>query len=63
MYKLESFNNYRQRLGFKKYASFQELTDDTEMQHILKDIYGNIDNVDQCILIFCILSNNKFEIT
>ena len=51
-YGLESFNNYRQRLGFEKYNSFEELTDDKDIQKKLKNIYHDIDNVEFYVGIF-----------
>ena len=51
-YRMESFNNYRQRLGFAKYKSFEELTDDKFTQDKLRNIYHDIDNVEFYVGIF-----------
>lgn len=44
--KLKSYNDYRERYNLKRLKSFQELTSNVVAQDTLKDLYGNIDNVE-----------------
>uniref|UniRef100_A0A5F9DMN9 Prostaglandin-endoperoxide synthase 1 n=1 Tax=Oryctolagus cuniculus TaxID=9986 RepID=A0A5F9DMN9_RABIT len=44
--RLQPFNEYRKRFGLKPYASFQELTGETEMAAELEELYGDIDALE-----------------
>jgi prostaglandin-endoperoxide synthase 2 len=44
--KLASFNEYRERCGYPKIKSFQDLSSDRKVQSALERCYGNIDNVE-----------------
>lgn len=43
---LADYNQTRAALGLKKVTSFAEITSDKELQTKLKDLYGNVDNID-----------------
>jgi prostaglandin-endoperoxide synthase 2 len=44
--KLSSYNDYRERFGLWRLQSFDELTSDKIVIKTLKELYGNIDNVE-----------------
>ncbi|HET6736229.1 peroxidase family protein [Mycobacterium sp.] len=44
--KLASFNAYRQRCGYPKLKSFEDLSSDPSVQSALKECYGEVDNVE-----------------
>lgn len=43
---LADYNQTRAALGLKKVTSFAEITSNKELQTKLKDLYGNVDNID-----------------
>jgi prostaglandin-endoperoxide synthase 2 len=43
---LASYNDYRERFGLWRLQSFDELTSDKNVIKTLKELYGNIDNVE-----------------
>merc|ERR1712154_707310 len=52
-YNLRSFNDYRERFGFKRYSSMDEITDDKEVVNMLNELYdGDVDKVEFYIGIF-----------
>ncbi|WP_292567624.1 peroxidase family protein [Methylomonas sp.] len=51
--KLRSFNDYREAFSMPRLNSFEELTDDTDLQQELKQLYnGNIDDLEWHVGIF-----------
>lgn len=44
--KLQSFNQYRQRIKMKPYKSFSELTGERELAAVLKELYSDVDAVE-----------------
>lgn len=44
--KLQSFNNYRRRLGLYPYSSFYKLTNNWTTATILKSLYNSIEDVE-----------------
>ncbi len=51
--KLRSFNDYREAFSFKRLTSFEQLTDDVELQQELKSLYNNqIDDLEWHVGIF-----------
>ncbi|MCZ6503484.1 MAG: cyclooxygenase [Gammaproteobacteria bacterium] len=51
-FRLRSFNEYRTRFKEDVLTSFDQLTDDRELRNKLKDLYGDIDNVEFVIGLF-----------
>eukprot|EP01084_Bolivina_argentea_P282887 484349_1 len=52
-YKLQSFNAYRKRLGFKPYDSIDEISDNTQIVNQLKQIYNNdVNKIEYYVGIF-----------
>lgn len=45
-YSMQSFNNYRRNLGLKAYENFFQLTESSETADKLRNLYGNIENVE-----------------
>lgn len=43
---LQSFNNYRRKLGLSAYRSFYDLTEDAKTARILEELYDNIESVE-----------------
>jgi prostaglandin-endoperoxide synthase 2 len=50
--RLRSFNDYREAYGLHRMHSFEELTDDREVQQRLKALYGHIDKLEWYVGIF-----------
>jgi prostaglandin-endoperoxide synthase 2 len=50
--RLRSFNDYREAYGLQRLATFEELTDNTEVQERLKALYGDIDKLEWYVGIF-----------
>ena len=44
--RVQPLNRYRELLGFKPYSSFEELTGETELAKLAKEMYGDIDAVE-----------------
>jgi len=51
-WRLQSFNNYREKFGLSKLTSFEQLTDNTNLQKELKRLYGDIDNLELTVGLF-----------
>ena len=59
--KLRSFNDYREAFSFPRLKSFEELTDDKELQQELKKLYNNqIDDLEWHVGIFAEKGNEGF---
>nr|XP_039274077.1 prostaglandin G/H synthase 2-like [Styela clava] len=44
--RLQSFNNYRKKIGLKPYTTFEDFTGEKEMAAELKELYGDIDALE-----------------
>jgi len=51
-WRLRSFNEYREQFGLKRLTSFDQLTDDTDLQSRLKKLYNHIDNLELTVGLF-----------
>jgi hypothetical protein len=43
---LADYNTTRANLGLPRVTSFAQITSDTDMQQLLRDLYGDVDNID-----------------
>lgn len=50
--RLRTFNEYRKYFGIKPMRSFEELTENIELQNRLRELYGHIDNLEWYVGIF-----------
>ena len=53
-YRLASFNDYRERMGYYRYNSIDEINDDPKIVNALKQVYGEngVDNIEYYVGIF-----------
>ena len=53
-WRIASFNDYRERMGFYRYKNIDEITDNPKLRKSLKDIYGEngVDNIEFYVGIF-----------
>jgi len=59
LYKLRSFNDYRERFGFERYSSFEELTEDAEVLESLRKLYRSVDDVEFYVGLFAEIKLGK----
>jgi len=51
--RFQSFNNYRKRFDMPPYETFEELTGETEIAQVLRDLYGHVDAVEYYVGLIC----------
>jgi prostaglandin-endoperoxide synthase 2 len=43
---MASYNDYREMCGYARVTDFDQITGDSEVQQLLKKLYGNVDNIE-----------------
>lgn len=51
-FRLRSYNDYRERFGFRRFSGFSALSADTRVQQTLQKLYGDIDRLEYLVGIF-----------